>query len=92
MRHSHARSFEPGTPWLLRYFDRIAFYPVSAAELLDLRADMAAGRGDVEIRDGEFSMAGYDRFLAQHDESIAAFRAQQAESFAAERRAWAASR
>ena len=25
-----ARSFEPATPWLLRYFDRIRFYPVSA--------------------------------------------------------------
>ena len=88
-RHPNdSRSFEPGTPWLLRYFDRIAFYPVSAEELLDLRADMAAGRGDVDIRDGEFSMADYDRFLAQHDQSIAAFRAQQAEAFAAERRAW----
>ncbi len=88
-RHPNdARSFEPGTPWLLRYFDRIAFYPVSAAELLDLRADMAAGRGDVEIGDGEFSMADYQRFLTRHDESIAAFRAQQAEAFSAERRAW----
>ncbi|MGH6750572.1 MAG: hypothetical protein ACREDP_00270, partial [Bradyrhizobium sp.] len=39
-RYSPA-AFEPGTPWLLRYFDRISFYPVSADELLDLRADMA---------------------------------------------------
>ena len=32
--HPHdAESFEPGTPWLLRYFDRISFYPVSAEEL-----------------------------------------------------------
>ena len=83
-----ARSFEPGTPWLLRYFDRIGFYPVSAEELLDLRADMAAGRGDVEIGDGEFSMAEYQRFLTRHDQDIAAFRAQQAEAFSAERQAW----
>lgn len=88
-RHPNdSRSFEPGTPWLLRYFDRIAFYPVSAEELLDLRADMAAGRGDVEIGDGEFAMDEYQRFLGRHDESIAAFRAQQAEAFSAERRAW----
>jgi len=59
--HRHpgrAGSFEPGTPWLLRYFDRITFYPVTAAELADLRADMAAGRGHVDITDGEFSLAG----------------------------------
>lgn len=88
-RHPHdAGSFEPGTPWLLRYFDRIGFYPVSAEELLDLRADMAAGRGDVEIADGEFSMAAYHRFLAGNADAIADFRARQAEAFAAERQAW----
>ena len=91
--HCHPRTadaFEPGTPWLLRFFDRINFYPVSAAELLDLRADMAAGRGRVDIADGEFSLAAYQHFLSANDSAIAAFRAQQSESFAAERAAWAA--
>jgi len=91
--HRHpasAAAFEPGTPWLLRFFDRISFYPVSAAELLDLRADMAAGRAQVQIADGEFSMAGYQTFLNEQAEPIAEFRRQQAEAFGAERRAWAA--
>jgi urea carboxylase len=87
--HPHdARSFEPGTPWLLRYFDRISFYPVGAEELLELRAEMAAGRGQVDIADGEFSLASYHRFLADNAESITLFRDQQAIAFAAERRAW----
>ncbi len=89
--HCHpndARSFEPGTPWLLRYFDRISFYPVSADELMDLRADMAAGRGDVAIDDGTFSMADYRQFLEHEADGIAAFRAQQATAFSAERSAW----
>jgi urea carboxylase len=89
--HCHprdARSFEPGTPWLLRYFDRISFYPVSADELLDLRADMAAGRGDVDIALGEFSLAAYQDFLAADADGIAAFRQQQSVAFAAERTAW----
>jgi urea carboxylase len=89
--HRHpggAGSFEPGTPWLLRYFDRISFYPVSAEELLDLRAEMAAGHGRVAIEEGKFSLAGYRDFLTAHDEGSAAFRAQQAVAFAAERRAW----
>ena len=89
--HCHpgnAQSFEPGTPWLLRYFDRISFYPVSADELLHLRAEMAAGRGDLAIDDGKFSLANYQEFLTDNDASIAAFRQQQAVAFAAERRAW----
>ena len=54
-------SFEPEHPWLLRFFDRISWYPVSADELMDLRADMAAGRGTVQIVDGEFSLAEHER-------------------------------
>ena len=73
---------------MLRYFDRISFYPVSAEELLDLRADMAAGRGSVDITDGTFSMAEYQRFLTLNARGIAEFRAQQAEAFTAERLAW----
>ena len=41
-RHGAVRA---GAPWLLRFFDRISWYPVTAEELLDLRADLAAGRG-----------------------------------------------
>jgi urea carboxylase len=89
--HSHpdnAASFEPGTPWLLRYFDRISFYPVSPDELMHLRAEMAAGRGEVAIDDGKFSLADYREFLTENSDGIAAFRARQAVAFAAERRAW----
>lgn len=88
--HRHTPPFEPGSPWLLRFFDRISWYPVSAEELLDLRADMAAGRGSVDVADGTFSLADHERFLADNAESIAAFRATQSAAFAAERAAWAA--
>jgi urea carboxylase len=89
--HCHprdGRSFEPGTPWLLRYFDRISFYPVSAEELLHLRAEMAAGRGDVDIAAGEFALAGYREFLSANAQGIEAFRERQSAAFAAERHAW----
>ncbi|WP_225850152.1 urea carboxylase [Streptomyces sp. HPF1205] len=78
-------------PWLLRFFDRIKWYPVSAEELLDLRADMAAGRLRPRVEEGRFSYAEHRRFLAANAESIAAFRARQSAAFAAERAAWAAS-
>ncbi|TSD99722.1 5-oxoprolinase/urea amidolyase family protein [Skermania sp. ID1734] len=89
--HLHPRSsdpFEVGTPWLLRYFDRISWYPVSAEELLDLRADMARGTGEVKILDGEFSLAGYRKFLGDNETSITEFRTRQRRAFDAERQAW----
>ncbi|WP_083880856.1 5-oxoprolinase/urea amidolyase family protein [Nocardia araoensis] len=76
------------TPWLLRYFDRIRWYPVEAEELLDLRADFAAGNVRVRAEDGEFRLAEYREFLAENAGSIEAFRARQAEAFAAERNSW----
>ncbi|MDO3649770.1 5-oxoprolinase/urea amidolyase family protein [Nocardia mangyaensis] len=76
------------TPWLLRYFDRIRWHPVEADELLDLRADFAAGKVDITVEDGEFHLADYRRFLTDNARSIADFRAVQAEAFAAERQSW----
>ncbi|MDN4171535.1 urea carboxylase [Nocardioides sp. SOB77] len=90
-RHRTSAAFEPGSPWLLRFFDRISWYPVEAEELLDLRADLAAGRGSVDITDGSFSLADYQAFLDREATSIAAFREQQAVAFGAERAAWEAS-
>ncbi|MBF6364122.1 5-oxoprolinase/urea amidolyase family protein [Nocardia puris] len=76
------------TPWLLRYFDRISWYPVSAEELLDLRADFAAGKVDVRAEDGEFRLADYRAFLDENATAIAEFRAAQSEAFGAERESW----
>nr|WP_280315355.1 5-oxoprolinase/urea amidolyase family protein [Nocardia abscessus] len=76
------------TPWLLRYFDRIRWYPVEAEELLDMRADFAAGNVEVRTDDGEFRLTDYRTFLTENAESIAAFRAKQAQAFTAERNSW----
>ncbi|MGC0363937.1 urea carboxylase [Rhodococcus sp. 27YEA15] len=81
--------FEEGTPWLLRFFDRISWYPVEPEELLDLRADTAAGRGaGVSIEDGSFSLAEHQDFLASNSTSIEKFRAMQTVAFVAERQRW----
>jgi urea carboxylase len=80
--------FEPGVPWLLRFFDRIKWYPVGPEELLEMRAEMAAGRLPVRIEDGEFSMAEYESFLDENRGSIDAFKSTQRDAFAAERAAW----
>lgn len=91
--HRHplmAQGFDPEHPWLLRFFDRIQWYPVSADELLDLRADMAAGRGHIDITDGTFSLAEHEQFLAANAEDIAATRAAMEAARSEERERWAA--
>jgi len=92
--HRHpqpAGPFEDGTPWLLRFFDRISWYPVDPDELLDLRADLAAGRGGgVEITDGTFSLAEHRKFLADNAASIGEFQATQSVAFGQERARWKA--
>ena len=75
---------------MLRHFDRISWYPVSAEELLDLRADMAAGRMALSIEDGSFGLAEHEAFLAANAGSITEFRAGQSLAFGTEREAWAA--
>ncbi len=86
--HRQRGPYEEGTPWLLRFFDRIKWYPVSSEELGTMRADMAAGRLPLRIEEGEFSMAEYERFLADNRESIDAFKDRQQTAFDAERQAW----
>ena len=76
------------TPWALRFFDRIEWYPVEADELLELRAETDAGRGEFTTTEGTFSIAEYSRFLADNADDIAAFRARQAAAFDAEKQRW----
>ncbi|MFI5792718.1 5-oxoprolinase/urea amidolyase family protein [Streptomyces sp. NPDC051677] len=83
-------AFEPGSPWLLRFFDRIRWYPVDADELLALRSDIISGRFVPRIEEGSFSLAEYRTFLAEHADSVAEFRSRQRTAFAAERDAWEA--
>jgi urea carboxylase len=78
-------------PWSLRFFDQIEWYPVSAEELLDLRAETDAGRGHVAVTDGWFDYGSYTRFLAEHAAGITAFRSRQSAAFEAEKERWRAS-
>ncbi|MGW7823654.1 urea carboxylase [Streptomyces puniciscabiei] len=78
------------SPWALRFFDRIEWYPVTAEELLELRAETDAGRGDFPTEEGTFSIAEYNAFLAAEADSIAAFRRRQSTAFEVEKQRWRA--
>jgi urea carboxylase len=86
--HRQTADFTDGKPWLLRFFDQIRFYPVSAAELLKMRQDFPLGRFKLEVTHETFSLGAYNRFLADHREGIAAFKATQQRAFQAERERW----
>ncbi len=82
------REFEPGAPWLLRFFDQIRFFPVSAEELLEARAAFPHGLYPLKIEETEFSYADYKSFLAREATGIAAFKSRQQAAFEAERQRW----
>ncbi|MFA0967659.1 urea carboxylase [Pseudomonas amygdali] len=88
-RYRNVAAFE-GKPWLLRFFDQIRFYPVSADELLRIRRDFPLGRFDLNIEHSTLNMADYQAFLTREAEGITAFRAQQQSAFNAERERWIA--
>jgi len=89
-RYREVAAFD-GKPWLLRFFDQIRFYPVSADELLRIRRDFPLGRFDLNIEHSQLNLADYQAFLNKEAETIAAFRDQQQGAFNAEREHWIAS-
>jgi urea carboxylase len=75
-------------PWLLRFFDQLRFYPVSAEELLRLREEVPRGRHKLEIEETVFRLADYEAFLEAHAGEIGDFQISQRAAFAAERQRW----
>lgn len=86
-RYREVEAFD-GKPWLLRFFDQIRFYPVSADELLRIRRDFPLGRYPLRIEHSELHLADYQAFLDREAAGIAAFRARQRAAFDGERQRW----
>jgi urea carboxylase len=89
-RFHQTREFTDGRRWLLRFFDQIRFYPVSAEELLRIRADFPYGRHSLRIEDSTLALTDYQQFLRDNAVSIADFRRSQRAAFEAERWRWQA--
>jgi urea carboxylase len=85
---NHFRRPGDGPPWSLRLFDRLKFHLVEPDELLELRSTMAAGRAEIEVEDGMFSLRDHHRFLADHADEIDGAKARQQAAFDVERRHW----
>ena len=88
-RYREVEAFD-GQPWLLRFFDQIRFYPVSADELTRIRRDFPLGRYPLQIEHTQLRLNEYQAFLEQESDSIQAFRTHQQAAFNAERERWIA--
>jgi urea carboxylase len=83
-------AFTDGKPWLLRFFDQIRFFPVSAEELVEWRRDFPLGRRQIRIEHETFRLSDYRRMLVENAEGIEAFQATRQAAFDAERADWEA--
>jgi len=86
--HRSTQTFPPGTPWSLRFFDQIRFYPVSGEELLDLRSRILHGGFDLKIEENTFNLHEYQAFLSSISKETEVFRKRQQEAFREERERW----
>lgn len=82
--------FLKGKPWLLKFFDQLKFYPVSAEEILKYREDFLRGKFQIEIEETTFNLGEYKKFIETNKESIKVFKDHQEASFEAERQRWKA--
>jgi urea carboxylase len=75
-------------PWLLRFFDHVRFFPVSAEELLEARETFPHGAYPLRIEPVRFTLSDHQDFIASHRASIDTFKAGQQHAFEAERQRW----
>jgi urea carboxylase len=83
-------AFTEGKPWLLRFFDQIRFFPVSAEELVEWRRDFPLGRRQIRIEEETFRLSDYRKMLADNASSISDFQTKRQAAFDAERADWEA--
>jgi urea carboxylase len=82
------KTFPRDTPWSLRFFDQIRFYPVSGDELLDLRNRILHGGFELRTEESSFNLRGYEEFIAAITPETNAFRSMQQQAFREERERW----
>ena len=75
-------------PWLLRFFDQIQFYEVSADELKDIRQDFPKGRYGIKIEETVFNLKEYLGFLNDNESEIRQFTQKREKAFDEELQRW----
>eukprot|EP01089_Gocevia_fonbrunei_P013335 TRINITY_DN3401_c0_g1_i1.p1 TRINITY_DN3401_c0_g1~~TRINITY_DN3401_c0_g1_i1.p1 ORF type:complete len:176 (+),score=43.93 TRINITY_DN3401_c0_g1_i1:455-982(+) len=69
--------FTPEKPWLLDMFDQIRFYEVSEDELIKQREAFSKGDLRLNIKDEQFDLESYDKFLKKIEPETKLLKIQQ---------------
>jgi urea carboxylase len=88
MWNRYKKTTEFSNPWLLRFFDQIQFYEVTAEELMQIRRDFPKGQFQLRIEQTEFSLSDYQTWLDQHEKSIGEFTEMRERAFEEELQRW----
>ena len=88
MWNKYHQTKEFTNPWLLRFFDQIKFYEVSAEELVTIRKDFPKGRYSIDIEETRFNLKEYLGFLQENEKEINSFTQQREKSFDEELQRW----
>jgi len=80
--------FEDGKPWLLRFFDQVRFYEVSAEELQQIRRDFPNGDYPIKVEETRFNLRDYEAFLDDHQSDIKTFTNKRKQAFDQELQRW----
>ncbi len=75
-------------PWLLRFFDQIRFYEVSAEELVSIREQFPLGSYPLRIENTTFSLSKYNQFLKDNESDILSFSENRERAFSEELQRW----
>jgi len=87
-RYRTTEHFEPGKPWLLRFFDQVRFYDVNAEELQRIRRDFPNGDYPIQVEETRFNLKDYEQFLADHEQEIDEFTGKRQQAFDEELQRW----
>ncbi|MDY6798569.1 MAG: urea carboxylase [Pseudomonadota bacterium] len=87
-RYRTTDCFEPGKPWLLRFFDQVRFYEVTAEELQQIRRDFPNGDYPIKIEQTRFNLKDYEQFLADNQDEIQTFTTRRKQAFDEELQRW----
>jgi len=88
MWNRYKKTAEFSSPWLLRFFDQIRFYEVTADELAEIRRGFPKGQIQLRIEESKFSLSTYQNWLDQNIESIGEFTALRESAFEEELQRW----
>lgn len=88
--YKRTREFQEGSPWLLRFFDQVRFFPMPEKDVLEFRQAFLRGQTQLRVEQQTFSVREYHAFLKSQAADITMFKERQQRAFAEERERWAA--